>query len=82
VFRNSDRATGRLGGGGSHLNYAICHDRYQRTGDGWQFIERVYEIRYLDESPLAAQHTTQRRRPVTHRPGTRRRKDDGDHHPP
>jgi ketosteroid isomerase-like protein len=39
--------------GRSHQNYAIYHDRYQRTGDGWKFTERVYEIRYLDESPLA-----------------------------
>ena len=35
------------------LNYAIYHDRYQRTGDGWKFAERVYEVRYLDTSPLA-----------------------------
>jgi ketosteroid isomerase-like protein len=35
------------------LNYAIYHDRYQRTGDGWKFTERVYEIRYLDTTPLA-----------------------------
>src|SRR5260221_668888 len=35
------------------LNYAIYHDRYQRTGDGWKFTERVYEVRYLDTSPLA-----------------------------
>jgi len=32
---------------------AIYHDRYQRTGDGWKFTERVYEIRYLDTTPLA-----------------------------
>lgn len=38
---------------GSELNYAIYHDRYQRTADGWKFAERVYEIRYLDHSPLA-----------------------------
>ncbi len=31
---------------------AIYHDRYQRTGDGWRFTERVYEIRYLDTTPL------------------------------
>jgi hypothetical protein len=37
----------------SHLNYAIYHDRYQRTGDGWKLTERVYEIRYLDTTPLA-----------------------------
>ncbi|WP_377272764.1 nuclear transport factor 2 family protein [Peterkaempfera sp. SMS 1(5)a] len=43
----------RLRSGASHLNYAIYHDRYQRTGGGWKFAERTYEIRYLDESPLA-----------------------------
>ena len=35
------------------LNYAIYHDRYERTPDGWKFAERVYEVRYLDTSPLA-----------------------------
>jgi ketosteroid isomerase-like protein len=39
--------------GNSHLNYAIYHDRYQRTPDGWKFTERVYEIRYYDTTPLA-----------------------------
>ena len=43
----------RLRDGSSELNYAIYHDRYQRTGDGWKFAERVYEIRYLDTTPLA-----------------------------
>ena len=43
----------RLRDGSSHLNYAIYHDRYRRTADGWKFAERVYEIRYLDHSPLA-----------------------------
>jgi ketosteroid isomerase-like protein len=43
----------RLRDGSSHLNYAIYHDRYQRTGDGWKFTERVFEIRYLDTTPLA-----------------------------
>jgi ketosteroid isomerase-like protein len=43
----------RLRDGRSELNYAICHDRYQRTSDGWKFAERVYEVRYLDHSPLA-----------------------------
>jgi len=42
----------RLRNGHSEVNYAIYHDRYQRTGDGWKFTERVYEIRYLDTSPL------------------------------
>jgi ketosteroid isomerase-like protein len=35
------------------LNYAIYHDRYRRTADGWKFTERVFEVRYLDASPLA-----------------------------
>ena len=35
------------------LNFAIYHDRYQRTPDGWKFAERVYEVRYHDTSPLA-----------------------------
>jgi ketosteroid isomerase-like protein len=43
----------RLRDGRSELNYAIYHDRYQRTPDGWKFTERIYEIRYLDHSPLA-----------------------------
>ena len=43
----------RLHDGRSEVNYAIYHDRYQRTPDGWRFTERVYEIRYLDNSPLA-----------------------------
>ncbi len=43
----------RLHDGSSELNYAIYHDRYQRTGDGWKFTERSYEVRYLDHSPLA-----------------------------
>jgi ketosteroid isomerase-like protein len=34
------------------LNYAIYHDRYRRTPDGWKFTERVYEVRYLDTTPL------------------------------
>ena len=38
--------------GRPELNYTIYHDRYQRTGDGWRFTERVYEVRYRDESPL------------------------------
>jgi ketosteroid isomerase-like protein len=44
---------GRSRDGRSGLNYAIYHDRYRRTGDGWRFTERVYEIRYLDTTPLA-----------------------------
>jgi ketosteroid isomerase-like protein len=43
---------GRMRDGSSHLNYSVYHDRYQRTSDGWKFAERVYEVRYLDTSPL------------------------------
>jgi uncharacterized protein (TIGR02246 family) len=46
---------GRQRNGHSELNYAVYHDRYQRTPDGWKFAERVYEIRYLDTTPLAGQ---------------------------
>ena len=61
IHLDSDTATGRaymqelmrLRDGSSHLNYAIYHDRYQRTPDGWKFTERVYEVRYLDTTPLA-----------------------------
>jgi hypothetical protein len=64
------------------LNYAIYHDRYQRTGDGWKFTERVYEIRYLDTSPLAGTAPPRQGRPLTRRPGTRtRRTGNGDHDP-
>jgi ketosteroid isomerase-like protein len=44
---------GRFRHGRSELNYGVYHDRYQRTGDGWKFTERVYEVRYLDTTPLA-----------------------------
>jgi len=44
---------GRLHDGSSQLNYAVYHDRYRRTPDGWKFTERVFEVRYLDTTPLA-----------------------------
>lgn len=44
---------GRMRDGSSHRNYSVYHDRYQRTSDGWKFTERVYEVRYLDTTPLA-----------------------------
>ena len=55
-----DTASGRayihevihLRDGSSHQNYAVYHDRYQRTPDGWKFAERVFEVRYLDATPL------------------------------
>jgi hypothetical protein len=43
---------GRFRDGSSHLNYSLYHDRYQRTPDGWKFTERVFEIRYVDTTPL------------------------------
>lgn len=63
TFLSGDTATGRayiselirIRGGASHLNEAIYHDRYQRTPDGWRFIERSYEIRYLDSTPLTGE---------------------------
>jgi ketosteroid isomerase-like protein len=52
---------GRMRDGSSELNFSVYHDRYQRTPDGWKFTERVYEIRYLDTTPLAgsAPHTSE-----------------------
>lgn len=62
IVLDGDTASGRAymsevgrgfdGRGG--LNYAIYHDRYQRTGDGWKFTERRYEVRYEDSSPLVS----------------------------
>jgi ketosteroid isomerase-like protein len=51
---------GRFRDGRSHLNYAIYHDSYRRTPDGWKFAERVYEVIYLDTTPLpgGAPHAT------------------------
>jgi hypothetical protein len=60
VRLDGDTATGRaylhetvrLKNGVQGINYAVYHDRYRRTEDGWRFAERVYEIRYLDTTPL------------------------------
>ena len=57
---DGDTATGRAyiqelaraRDGRQGLNYAIYHDRYQRTPDGWKFTERLYEVKHLDPSPL------------------------------
>ncbi|MFE2099082.1 MULTISPECIES: nuclear transport factor 2 family protein [unclassified Streptomyces] len=43
---------GRMRDGTSHANHSVYHDRYRRTPDGWRFTERVYEVRYADNSPL------------------------------
>lgn len=44
---------GRQRDGRSVVNYALFHDRYRRTTDGWKFSERVYEVKYFDTTPLA-----------------------------
>jgi uncharacterized protein (TIGR02246 family) len=44
---------GHMREGRSELNYAVYHDRYERAPDGWKFAERVYEVTYLDTTPLA-----------------------------
>jgi ketosteroid isomerase-like protein len=46
---------GRLYDGRSNFNCSLYHDRYERTADGWRFAERSYEMRYLDQTPLAGQ---------------------------
>jgi ketosteroid isomerase-like protein len=38
--------------GRNEMNFAIYHDRYRRTPDGWKFTERVYDVRYRDQTPL------------------------------
>jgi uncharacterized protein (TIGR02246 family) len=49
---------GRMRDGRSHANHALYHDRYRRTSDGWKFAERVYEVRYLDTTPLTGSAPT------------------------
>ena len=44
---------GRMRNGNSELNYSLYHDRYLRTPNGWKFAKRVYDVRYLDRTPLA-----------------------------
>lgn len=43
---------GRARDGQQGVNFAVYHDRYERTVDGWKFSERVYEVRYIDTTPL------------------------------
>ncbi|MEU6589755.1 LUD domain-containing protein [Streptomyces sp. NPDC046881] len=43
----------RLLDGRSGQNFAVYHDTYRRTAEGWRFAERVYEVRYADTTPLA-----------------------------
>lgn len=61
IVLDGDSATGRAYiqelvrtiDGRQGMNFAVYHDRYQRTAEGWKFAERVYEVRYLDDSPLS-----------------------------
>ena len=61
ILLDGDTATGRAYiqeiaralDGRQGLNYAVYHDRYEGTPDGWKFTERVYEVKYLDTTPLA-----------------------------
>ena len=65
---DGDTATGRAyifelmhgRDGSSQLHHSLYHDRYQRTPEGWKFSDRLYEIKYLDTTPLAgsAPHPT------------------------
>lgn len=52
VGRSYISEIGRFRDGRSHLNYAVYHDRYRRTPDGWRFTERSYEVKYVDTAPL------------------------------
>lgn len=60
VVIDGDTATGRafihelarLRTGMEGQNFAVYHDTYRRTPEGWRFSERVYEVRYLDTTRL------------------------------
>jgi hypothetical protein len=54
-------------------------DRVEIEALRGEFTERAYEVRYHDTTPLAGSPPPQPGRPLTRRPGTRRRKDGGDH---
>jgi hypothetical protein len=60
--------------GRSEVNYATYHDRYRRIGVGWKFTERIYEVRYVDSTPLAGFGTAPGRecQPTLSRPLPRR----------
>lgn len=47
----------RFRDGTSQLNYALYHDRYERTPEGWKFTERIFDVRYADNTPLAGVST-------------------------
>ena len=68
---------GRCRDGRSAMNFAIYHDRYERTPEGWRFTERVYELLYLDTTPLTGRPPRPGRPPrARERPRDRDR-----HHP-
>ena len=74
---DGDTARGRAyiselmhGSAGSHVNHAVYHDRYRRTPHGWRFAERVYEVRYVDTTPLAGSATSPPEHRVVPRRGT------------
>ena len=56
------RELGRRADGGSQSNYALYHDRYVRTPEGWRFAERRYEFVLLSEEEVAGRYSA---------PGTR-----------
>jgi ketosteroid isomerase-like protein len=71
---------GRMRDGRSQLNYSVYHDHYQRTSDGWKFTKRVYEVKYLDTTPLAGSAPHAAGALADRRPRTSlRRMEDGDH---
>jgi hypothetical protein len=53
------------------LNYAIYHDRYQRTPDGWKFTERSTRSGTSTPARWQARRPAQPGRPLTRQPGTR-----------
>jgi ketosteroid isomerase-like protein len=60
VGRSYVSELGHMRDGTSQVNHSLYHDRYQRTPDGWKFTERVYEVIYLDTTPLPARRPTKR----------------------
>ncbi|MEV4684248.1 LUD domain-containing protein [Streptomyces kurssanovii] len=52
VGRTYMQEIARLLDGRSCVNFAVYHDTYRRTPEGWRFAERVYEVRYVDTTPL------------------------------
>jgi hypothetical protein len=73
---------GRTRDGRSELNYAIYHDRYQRTDDGWSSpsASTRSDTTTAHRWRARARRRTQPGRALTRRPGTSlRRKEHGDH---